>query len=299
MLKTNKNYHWSLIYKNDIYKPDEIPALVGLPAVPGPPEYNIYSNSEKTLLRYLPHIYICEELIPKEHYKYVLEDAGVEYRKASGDPNSILNLVTKLSSIHEAMSKCANAINNDYMLQYDYNYAKALDNYIWENLEKYQRVYFRRTGDKGVSEVYKLQDKISELRLRPEFYEKQNFRPIHGDFNSSNILIHEKKPDRIKLIDWEWAGIGIAHSDLATLLQGSSPYIERLALEVFKKNNNHLSLKEHCRLYQFCKMERGLINAAYVIVLNMEAPGKMRLFPGIIKRSMLNVLQAYNELSFN
>lgn len=299
ILETDKNRHWSLIYKNDIYKADNIPALEGLPVLPGPPEYNIYNNSKLSLSRYLPHIYLCEELIPKKHYKYILEDAGIEYQKASNEADSILSLVTKLSSIHEAMSRCGDAINNDYMLQYDYNYAKALDRYIWKNLEQYQSVYYRRTGDEAVSEVCKIRDKISEMRLRSEFYERQNFRPIHGDFHPSNILIHKKDPDRIKLIDWEWAGIGLAHSDVATLLQGTSPSLEQQALKVFIKNNRHLRLKENCRLYQFCKMERGLINAAYVIALNMESPDKIRLHPGIIKRSMLNVLQAYDELAFN
>jgi thiamine kinase-like enzyme len=298
ILRTNKNYRWSLIYKNDIYRPEEIPALIGLPIAPGPPEYNIYKNAGKTLSKYIPYVYICQELIQKEDYKYVLEDIGPEYRKASGDTKSILNIVGQLSSIHEAMSKCEHAINNEYLFHYDYNYAKALDKYIWENYEKYQSVYFKRTGDESVAEVCKLRDKISELHLRSEFYEKQKFRLIHGDLNPSNVLIHENDSNRIKLIDWEWAGIGLAHFDLATLLQTSAPSVEQQALKIYQKNNSHLELKEHCRLYEFCKMERGLINAAYVIALNMEAPGKIRHTPGIIKRSMRNVLTAYNELAF-
>ncbi len=296
-IDTENGHQWRVIYKNDIYRTDYIQALDGLPVSPGAPEYFIYKSPEKTISKYLPEVYLCKEVVPGEHYKYILEDVGEEFHRLPKNSEALLTIVKNLPEIHHGMGNWAGTVRKNHIIAYDYNYAEALDSYIWNNLEKYQRAYLLRTGDTSVSEVCRLRDVISKIRLHPEFYLKEHFQCIHGDFNRANVLIHKQDPNKIKIIDWEWAGFGLAHADLATLLQGASREFEHEALSLYAKCHNHLSFEEHHRLYQWSKMERGLFNAAYIIVLNMTSPEKIRLSPGMIKRGMLNVLHAYKILA--
>jgi hypothetical protein len=47
---------------------------------------------------------------------------------------------------------------------------------------------------------------------------------VHGDFNASNILVKQSREmDRIRIVDWETAGVGPALLDLASLTSGRLP----------------------------------------------------------------------------
>ena len=295
-LKTVKQNYCHLIYKNDNFRPDQNVAIVGLPKVPGSPEYWIYKKAKGTLAEYLPACYLCEEIIPGQYYRYILEDVGEEYHRITKHSETIFSVVEKIPEIHEAMNDWIDDVNRDDIFVYDSHYVETLDRYIWQNLKKYQRKYLFLTGDKTISTVCNLRKQISELRLRKEFFESSNFSPIHGDFNRANILMSKKNMNKVKLVDWEWAGLGLPHTDLASLLQGVSPRLEQQALDIYSKANQQLPFDVHNRLFQWCKMERGLINASYIMALNMESPIKKRLLPGHIKNALRNIIKGYESL---
>ncbi|UGS35724.1 hypothetical protein DSM104329_02119 [Capillimicrobium parvum] len=56
---------------------------------------------------------------------------------------------------------------------------------------------------------------------------------VHGEFYASNVLVERGTPPRLRVVDWEMAGIGPGLLDLAALTAGawSGAQRERLALE--------------------------------------------------------------------
>jgi len=291
LLRTKRGRFWSLVYKNAIYTQDHIPAATGLPAMPGPPEYLVYKHGQAKLTKYLPRVYLCVEIIPGLHYRYLLEDLRPEYRPIC-DSTDMLRAATELHAIHVAMNEWLLVAGQDGLLRFDREFSAGLLNYARENLER----YIQETADKSVSGVLELWPQVSEVHQRKEFYEFQTIRPIHGDYNRSNIHFHTKKTGVIRIVDWEWAGMGIAHRDLVSLLKGSNPEIEQQAFKRFCEQDNSFSFNEHKRLYRWCQLERGLLDGAFLAKQQIESPSKIDWVPGYIEASMQQILYAYQEL---
>jgi len=294
LLWTEGGHQWRLIYKNAIYTMDQIPALAKLPVAPGPPEYLLYSNAGGTLIRYLPAVYLCSEVIPGRHYQYLLEDVGQEYRKDTRI-EAVLRTVAALPVIHRALDEWSRTVDQDRLLRYGYEFSAAFQEYARETLERYARW----TANEAVSEVCRLWPRVVEVYLREEFHDLQTSCPIHGDFNPANVLVHQEDPDQIKLVDWEWLGLGVPHADLASLLGGRDPEVEQRALAIFFEQDDQLSLDEHRRLYQWCKLERGLLNAAFCAAQFMGHPtlATELSLPRVVDNAARRVLRMVQELA--
>lgn len=292
-LTAAKGSCWSLIYKNAVYHLDQIPALKSLPVNPGPPEYWVYNNTQGVLAEYLPTVYLCSKVIPSKHYQYLLEDVSKNYQKVN-QAETILAAAAALPRIHQAMFGWSYLQDQEDLLRYDYEFSMALQEYAIKNLERYRQ----KTADTNVSELLESWPRISKIHGCKDFYEMQALCPIHGDFNTANILMHRRHPEQIKLVDWEWAGLGIAHSDLASLLKGTTREIEELALAIFTKENKLLSLEEHRRLYRWCQMERGLLDAAFLAAQQLGSPNEMAGInvPIMLEKLMQKVFHAYWDL---
>lgn len=286
---------WRVIYKNAIYNLDQIPALENLPVLPGPPEFFIYKNSNRNIANYLPDVYLCNELVPKKHYQYLLEDLSGTYYGGNGKDKiqiSAQELPTILYALNELSSS---SVKEDFLI-YDNEYSRKLDEYARNSLESYVRNSF--SPDSCISKLLKLWPKISKMHLLNEFHEYQSLQLIHGDFNLANILLHRKSRSKIKIIDWEWAGIGYAHADLASLLKRAKPELEQLSLEKFAENNKDISLIEHKRLYKWCQLERGLLDASFLAVQQMNESGKPKFsLSKYIEDSAQQVISCYIELA--
>jgi len=293
IIMTERGCYWNLIYKNAVYRTNQIPALKGLPLVPGPSEYLIYNNAGGLLTKYLPKIYLCQELIPDVQYKYLIEDLGVDYQNAT--VKNVISLTTELPSIHEALNEWSCKIDKNCLLQYNHNYSIALQEYARKNLER----YIRKMPGQNSLKVLELWNEIFEIHNKT-----LNFHPnhtIHGDLNLANIMVHVKDPNRIKLIDWEWTGIGIPHADLASILMWVSPEIEQKALKLYAKHEDYISIKEHIILYRLCQLERGILDAAFLAAQHMETSIFTKFkstmnMPKYIEDSMYRVLIAYQVL---
>ena len=145
----------------------------------------------------------------------------------------------------------------------------------------------------------RLWPQISKVYLCEEFQETRTACPIHGDFNRANVLVHEKYPHQIKLLDWEWAGLGMPHADLASLIGGRKPEIEQQALACFSRQDAQLSLDENRRLYQWCNLERGLLNAAFCAAQSMGCPALTTRISlaRLVENGAQRVLRMYRELA--
>jgi hypothetical protein len=289
LLETEKGDYWSLIYKNALYRQDIIPALNNFPINPGPPEYTIYSKSEGGITKYLPRIFRCREIHAGLHYMYLMQDLNECYRPAGGK-RDILCISAELTKMYGIFGDYR--FGEDSLILYNRELSARLQAYIIGNLER----YVSATNSKTVSAVCRNWQKIAGL-----FEDKYNYcwlsSMIHGDSNLANILVHRKYGDRIKFIDWEWAGVGLPHQDLASLLKRAKPNVEEDALEIFSKNNRSISIGEHNRLYEICQLERGLIDSAFFANQSANSPGRTKIdIVGYIENSASRVMRAYNKL---
>ena len=250
----------SLIFKNSIYTKESIAALEGLPIVPGPPEYAIHAGGSKKITPYLPETYWCQEVQTGKHYQYLLEDVSPNYVYDSRD-NTILSICNQLPSIQEKLSNSMDSHLESVFLNFDQDFSARLFLYAVDNLKKLHKV--RKV--ENLREFLDGSDRISStyFSLMKEVYIAEGIGPIHGDLNPSNVFRHRSANAKFKLIDWEWAGIGLRHSDLASLLKTATPEIEKLGLIAYDKAARARNLTGSRRTYLWCKFQRGLFDAAF------------------------------------
>ena len=138
---------------------------------------------------------------------------------------------------------------------------------------------------------------LTALRLNDEFHSPTSLMPVHGDLNPSNVHLPRRDGCCIKVVDWEWGGIGLPQADLAALLNGVSPEVERRALEAFHRSDGQLSAEAHHRRFQWCKLERGLLDAGFLAAMALGGSDPARFRCGSrIERAGSRVLQAFREL---
>lgn len=289
LLETEKGDKWSLIYKNALYRQDIIPALGNFPINPGPPEYTIYSKAEGEITKYLPIIYRCCEIHAGSHYMYLMQDLNANYRPAGGK-RDILCITAELTKLYDIFGEYR--FDEDSLIRYNRELSTRLQTYIIYNLERYANA----TDSKTVSAVCANWQKIASL-----YEEKYEYlwlsSIIHGDSNLANILVGRNYVDGIKFIDWEWAGIGLPHQDLASLLKRAKPNVEEAALSIFSKNNKQITIAEHKRLYEICQLERSLIDSAFLAKqTTCTTESTIIDIKAYIEDSASRVLEAYNRL---
>ena len=294
ILKTKKGKTKQLVYKNAIYNLERIPALEGLPVTPGFPEYLVYKNARGALAKYLPDVYLVKEIIPQKHYQYFLEDLSQEYFISAYQPTLSLTIAQELSTLHQEMDDFFSEIECSGLLVYNQQFSVTIQNYFQKNIAS----YLQKNNNQNIARIYKLWSQISELHGRQEFQEFPSSQPIHGDLNLSNILIHKQYPGRIKFIDWEWAGLGRVHADLASLVSRSQPEIEHQALAIFAAQNKQLSFEQHRRLYYWCQLERGLVDAAFIAVQQLQSSHQSKFLSSseFIENAMQRIFKSYQEL---
>jgi hypothetical protein len=281
---------WQLVYKNAVYSHSQIPALERFPVRPGPPEYAVYHANPEPLHEYLPLVLFCEEVEAHRNYHYILEDLGREYHRII-DQRAAIDLAAMLGTFHAAMRSSASSFDESCLLRYDREFSTSVYDYARENLERYAET----VPGEAISKIIALWPRILEVGLGDNTHDTSLTQPIHGDFNRSNILVHQNDPRRLKILDWEWAGWGIPHADLASLLKKTSEAIESDALDAYARENSQLNRGEHVRIYRSCQLERSLIDAAFLAVQAVDGPGDTRIdLEGHIEMSLHAAIRALN-----
>jgi len=291
-LRLSNGRTWSLIYKNAIYDHLQIPALADFPVMPGKPEFLVYSAADQGLRDYLPVVQHCRELIPGKHYVYILQDLDRDHVQLAQNHDNFIFAVRQSIVLHQAMQSWMIKVDSSKLLQFDRQYSRALRKYAKRNLE----LYAQRMGDEEVFKVLDLWPQISELHDRDEFYEPQAYGMIHGDFHANNIYVNQGAPRSIRLIDWEWSGIGKIHADIASLLKRASPELEKKAFDLYTELLPNFSAQTHLRYYEWCHLERGL-QAAFLAMQQVESKIQVAWIPGFMRRSMKRLRIATQRLS--
>jgi hypothetical protein len=281
-----------MIFKNAVFDAEYTPALSGFPLMPGLPEYTVYSHAASELARYLPEVYLSSEVVHGQHYQYLLEDLENRYEKKLTH-QAILAAAQELPILHETMKVWSFDLGEEQLLQYDHVIPADLLDYVQNNLENYVQRTALPIGQKLLS----LWPKLAELFKCQDIPTYAISSPIHGDFTTSNILFHKRMNTRIKVTNWEWAGIGIPHADLATLLKAVPSDIEQQAVKLYADIEDQLPLYEHQRLYQFCKLERGLVDAGLIAAQKMYSTAKATFnLEYFIEHGLRRAFDAFQEL---
>lgn len=288
---------WRLIYKDAEYSSEQIPALGGLPLRPGPPEYLVYNQPHGPLADYLPTVYSCIEVVPGRHYRYLLEDLREEYQRLSTftgaiHAENVVQAVRQLPTLYGALEACCAKASPAQMLDFGTEFSTGLLGYARRNLEQSGE----SSSDETVSRVLGRWAQLSEVYLRPGLHEDQSGQLIHGDCHTGHIYVRRDQPAQIKVIDWEWAGRGRPHYDLAALLESTKATIEEEALASYADQQGQISLAEHKLRYEWCQMQRGLLTAAFLARQQAESPRRASWVPIRIRRALERVLLAEERL---
>jgi thiamine kinase-like enzyme len=222
-----------------------------------------------------------------------MEDISADYQPLSYKSPQLPQVAGDLSSLHATMQEWMRTLGENRLLRFGSAFSAGLVEYARMNLERYARV----SASPMVTKVCDEWTAVIDVYQRPEFRAREHLRPIHGDYSPANIYLSRHNPARLKILDWEWAGIGVPHADLAALLKRTSPEIEQQALARYSERDRTFSPEEHRRIYEWCQLERGLLDAAYLAKQHLDAPVKTDSIPGYIERSLERCLHAIQRLS--
>jgi hypothetical protein len=286
-LCTEAGTSWRLIFKDECYQPELIPALEGLPVSPGPPEAVLYRQRNAVLSPFLPQLHWFSEVEPGRHFQYLLEDLAQTHAILPPDEVAPLKRATRgLLQIHQALRETLAAKAPDGLLRYDRRYSERLLDYALRNLTDYAA----RTGDGAVAAVTGRWHELVAAHQRDEFYDDELRVPIHGDYNTSNIHAHRDDGSRLKVVDWEWAGVGLPHADLAALIKYVRPQDQPVLLQVFLEEDRRLDLEQHRRLFHWCLLERRLLDGAFLARQQLVSARRVWWLQPEIRRSACDVL---------
>lgn len=259
-LITDAGQKWPLIFKNERYSAADIPALRNLPIRPGPPEFAIYRVQAPQFRRFIPAMYLSTEVEPGFHFQYIMEDLGNTFQRITIEKRDLIAAVRTLLEIQATLKENLADSHDPGLIVYDRRYSESLHAYVRHNLE----AYLASRQAPAVEELCRTWQHIVDVHQRDEFHQHRLATPIHGDYNRSNLHVHRRDRSSVKVVDWEWAGIGLPHADLASLLTGVPAANERAALDVFLRAHQALDAESHLRLFRWCRLERRLLDAGYI-----------------------------------
>lgn len=291
-ITTRAGRSWRLIFKDELYATDLIPALGSLPILPGPSEFAIYGLDEPRLQRFLPRVYWRREVEPRRHFQYIMEDLDGSFDRMRKERRHLVLAGRALLQFQAALRAAFERGPHPYLIRYDRGYSESLLDYVARSLEEY------RAGRQvsSLDELCRSWQRVARVHGRDEFSRHELHAPVHGDYNRSNVHLHARDAEEVKLVDWEWAGIGMPHADLAALLKLVSSEDERAVLDVFVRGRPDLDAETHWRMFRWCQLERRLMDAGFLARQQMASPCRVRWLEDYIDRAAADALEAVQRL---
>ncbi len=292
-LTTTGGRKWPLIFKNERYTTSDIPALEALPIRPGPPEFAVYQAQSLQLRRFIPEVYLSREIEPGCHFQYIMEDLRGALEPIRFDRQDLITAIHALLQLQEALKQTWANNRNPYLIVYDRRYSERLLDYVRHNLE----AFCTSRDVPAVAELCRSWQRIVDVHQRGEFYQHGLATPIHGDYNRSNVHVHPRDRTKVKVVDWEWAGIGLPHADLAAVLKRAHPADERAALDVFAGARGDLDAESHQRLFRWCRLERRLLDAGFIARQQLRSPRQLPWLETFISGAATDALRTAELLA--
>jgi hypothetical protein len=246
-----------IFFKDVNLAPDHYPAIVGFPGRPGLPEAALYNTPTDAITPFLPTIYAHVELEPETRYQYFLADLNATHRWGF-DRHDVLRAVDRMFEVSSAIAEWVEVHPNGPAIHYDGQFPTAFVEYAHDALTRYAA----HTREAHAVELIEDWDAITRVYLAetPDAADDA----VHGDFRRDNMFHDRADPEKVKVVDWEYAGVGWIHNDLVSLLKMSGPETVDAALARVAAARPQRTPQEHWRMYQRCRLERGLLDAALV-----------------------------------
>jgi hypothetical protein len=284
---------WRLIFKDECYRPELIAALDGLPVSPGPPEAMLYGLGKSALSPFLPQLFWFREVEPGRHFQYLLEDLAETHSMLRPEPLAHVKATRGLLRLHKALRETFAVTNSHGLIHYDRRYSERLFDYAVSILDD----YVTRTADRAVAALSAHWRAVGSVHQSDEFYDDDLRVPIHGDYNSSNIHAYREDDTQLKVVDWEWAGVGLPHADLAALVKSVRREDHPALLQVFVDEDRRLEPEQHWRLFHWCQLERRLLDAAFLAKQQLVSARRVSWLQAEIRRAAGDVLAAAEWLN--
>jgi fructosamine-3-kinase len=261
---SDRSVQW--IYKDCRYAPADAPGLSVIPLKIGPQEFAIYRTATDNLKAFLPGVLHAEEVARGEHYRYLLEDLSLTHRKPDS-PRELRRAAARVAQLHDLLTGW-DMREPSPLVPYDATFVASVYERTRDLFAEYRR---RGLGTVGVFLSQALVDIITDQAL----HERHPRTVVHGDLNVASLL---SSRDDMKVIDWEWTGIGQPHLDVAMLLYDARPDVERSVLAAYVQANPSLSPAEHEVGYHWARTVMFTLKAAVVVAeLLADHQGKTRV----------------------
>lgn len=230
-------------------------AIQGFPGPVGAPERVLYGLGPGSLEPVVPRLLTVDTSVEGETH-YYFEDLLRPYRKAT-KPRDLVELAGFLVDLQEPLREWLQTAPADSVLRYDRNFPRDFMAYSRAALEDYARV----SDDQACIRFLQSWDETEKFYLDLDPGEARY--GVHGDFRKDNVFV-ARRGRGFKAVDWEYAGWGWIHNDFASLLKTADSQIADRALDVLAARRPEYSRQEHFDLYQRCRLERGILDAALV-----------------------------------
>src|SRR5690606_4148062 len=231
------------------------------------------------------------EIEPGRHFQYLLEDLAETCAELR--PGALHVAAHGLVRMHEALQQTFAQDPPDALIRYDVRYSERLLECAAGNLAAYRAL----TGDGTVGTLLRRWGEVISLHHRDEFHEDGPRSPIHGDFVMRNLLASRQDDPQLKVLDWEWAGIGLPHADLAALAM-SLPREHRAGLvQAYVAEDRRLEAEQHRRLFHWCRLQRALLDATRLARKQLASSRRLFWEQLAIRPSATVALDAIERLS--
>ena len=247
----------TLVFKNARLSTDAYPAIRGFPGRPGVAEWGVLGDASDALTAYLPAVLHKAQLEPNRHYQYLLEDLAWANRPVLDDPD-VVAAVRRLPGVHTALAQWADATGAEPAVDHGPDHADEFLAYVETALHR----FVDATGDSATRSFLTRWDEVATYYRSAKSLDPVPLRWIHGDFNRKNAFLGVADPTSLRLVDWEWTGIGPPHADLASILKRSAWGQQRAMVREFFAHDDALDHAEHWQIYLWCRLGRGLFDAA-------------------------------------
>lgn len=258
--KTASGRTWTLVWKEARYDDADLPALAGLSVRPGPPEYTVYAGGGPALRALLPEVHHAAEIERGRHYQYLLEDLAPTHVRAR-HPALARDAADLVHRVQRAMHTDLSGLGEG-LLDYGPEFTASVPGYAFEGLR------MLAAGDHTLDDL-QVPDTADETVVRQR-YERARvlvetrvpLGPVHGDLNPTNVWT-DPYGDDVRVVDWEWAGIGLPHLDLVCALKRAPADLEGAAVLRFHALQGERSLYDDVVAYRWCRLQRYLLDAGF------------------------------------
>lgn len=224
---------------------------------PGPAELWVYNQAKPGMATFLPHAYLAARVESSRGYLFVLDDLTEQYVH-DVSPQGWRNGINGLLRMHSALASAVEAYGSEQLLRFDANFSSALISYTENAIGAYDAV----TGGSSSAQVLQAWPRLRETYLDVQFDLPNGGVPIHGDYNTGNVFSNRQDHTKIKAVDWEWAGIGSPHADLASYLKIAPTEVVPWALDRIAQHDTSRTRPDHARMFLRSTLERAIWDAA-------------------------------------